>query len=112
MSALLAQLAALAATLAVELAIALAFTFTLVPAGRRAALPWTALFANLASHSLASAALWTLDANFFALEAAVLAFELLAYRLAAGLSWPRAAWLSTVSNVASAALALWLEAGS
>jgi hypothetical protein len=110
MSALLAQLGALAATLAVELTIALAFTLALVPAGRRAALPWTALFANLASHSLASAALWTFHANFFALEAAVIAFELLAFRLAAGLPWSRAAWLSAVSNVASAALALWLRA--
>ena len=105
MSALAAQLGALGLTLAVELALALAFAFALVPKGRRGDVLWAALFANLASHPLASAALWSpLHANFFAVEAAVIAFELLALRFAAGLSWGRAAYLSVVANSASAAL--------
>ena len=106
MSALVTQLGALGLTLVVEIALAFTLGFALAPAGRRANLLWTALFANLASHSLASAALWACHANWFAVEGAVAAFEMLAFRAAAGLSWGRAAALSLVANAASAALAI------
>lgn len=99
------QLAALGATLAIELPIAAGLAR--IPERRLVLL--TALFANLASHSLASAGAWLPPTPWLALELCVTAFEALALRAAAGLPWPRAATLSLAMNLPTAALALALH---
>ncbi len=102
MSPLQSHLLALAATLAVELPIVAA----LAPSRRRGATVLAALFANLASHSLATALLWTVLPNWVVVELGVAAFEAAVLRATAGLSWGRACALSLCANTASAALAI------
>jgi hypothetical protein len=96
------QLLALAATLAVELPIAAA----LAPTRRRGATVLAALFANLASHSLATVLLWTVLPDWVLVEIGVVAFEAVVLRGTVGMSWGRACALSSIANAASAALAL------
>lgn len=100
-----AGLLALGSTLAIELPLALLLT----RAYERRSVALTALFANLASHSLATALSFGLPASgavWAALEFGVVVFETLALRFTAGLSWRRAGVLSLALNVPSAALAL------
>lgn len=105
MSALALQALALATTLAVELPIAAALAR---PAQRRALL-LTALFANLASHAIASLILGLSRHGsgvheWLAVELGVVAFEALALHAAAGLPRLRAVMVAFAMNVPSAAL--------
>lgn len=104
------QLAQLGTTLAIEVPIAA----LAAPRDRRRAAALTSLFANLASHSLASAAMWWIGADgrtapWIAIEALVVVLEALAFRFVGRLSWARASAISAVSNVITASLASFLS---
>lgn len=105
-------LASLGATLAVELPLVAAAA----PRGERARFTWAALWANLTTHSLASAFLpgstfARPDAAWLLVEAVVIGVEGLAIRLATG-GAARAVWRVVIlANVLSAFLAAALAFG-
>lgn len=90
---------ALLGTLAVELPLAVG----LAPRGLRQRVLGVALLANLWTHPLVW--LWLgAGGSWWAAEGGALVAESLAFLLVGGLSLPRAAWVATVANGATALL--------
>jgi hypothetical protein len=95
---------AFALTVAIELPLVAA----LVPRGARRRAPFDAFAINLCTHPLAWLAVAHYGANWWLVESAVLSAELALYRALTGLTWPRAALVSSVANGVTAGLALLL----